>query len=94
MNSKKRDDLLGISLIIAMLLAVIYVCYVIGTATHKPGCVDSYQHCVSSHTETTQRYWGKRWHDEEYEVCDEWETITYDCDCVTYHWFWGDSKNR
>jgi hypothetical protein len=68
----------------------LYICYVLTTATHTPGCTESYQKCISSHKEITQRYWSRRWHDVEYEVCDDWETVTYDCDCVTYHWFWGD----
>jgi hypothetical protein len=73
-----------------LITVVLYVCYVISTSTHTPGCTESYQKCISSHKEISHKYWGRRWHDEEYEVCDEWETVTYDSECVTYHWFWGD----
>jgi hypothetical protein len=67
---------------------VIYVCYVLATATHTPGCTESYQKCISSHKEVRKMYWGGRWRYKENEVCDDWETVTYDSDCVTYNWFW------
>lgn len=84
-----------VSWIILGLIGVSILCYgfyVITTATHKPGCVCSYQECVSSHKETTQRYYGKSWHTEEVEDCDEYETVEYECDCVTYHLFGKDVK--
>jgi len=76
-----------------------YVLYVIQTADRKPGCSYDQDVCVSSHTESTS-HWQPgignmpgRWVTSEDEVCDGYETVTVDCDCITYHWFWGDYKN-
>ena len=90
MNTSKREKTLWSVLAVMLLSMVIYMVFVICTATRKPGCICSYQECVSSHMETSQKFNGKYWHDETNEVCDEYETVEYDCDCVTYHWFWGD----
>lgn len=90
MNNEKIDSVLNKIATALTIIGLIYIIFVITTATRKPGCTYTTQRCLRSHTDTTQRYWGRRWHDEEYEVCDEFETITHDCDCVTYHWFWGD----
>ena len=93
MKSEKIYDILNKIAIALTIIGVIYIILVTTTATRKPGFECSLQRCISSHTETTKRYWGKRWHDKKYKVCDEFETVTYKCDCVTYHWFWGDEQS-
>jgi len=81
----------GILILIASF--VIYVIYVDRTATRKEGCSYFDSICVKSHIETSERYYGRRWNTIETEVCDESEVVEVPCDCVTYHWFWGDHKN-
>jgi hypothetical protein len=72
---------------------VLYIIYVNETATRTEGCSYIDHLCVKSHIETSDRYYAKSWHTEETEVCDESEEIEVPCDCITYHWFWGDHKN-
>ena len=72
---------------------VIYVMYVNETATRKEGCSYIDHVCIKSHIETSQRYYGRNWHTIETEVCDESEQVEVPCDCITYHWFWGDHKD-
>ncbi len=81
----------GILLLIASF--VLYIIYVNETATRTEGCSYIDHLCVKSHIETSDRYYAKSWHTEETEVCDESEEIEVPCDCITYHWFWGDHKN-
>jgi len=81
----------GILLLIASF--VLYIIYVNETATRTEGCSYIDHLCVKSHIETSDRYYTKSWHTEETEVCDESEEIEVPCDCITYHWFWGDHKN-
>ena len=81
----------GILLLIASF--VLYMIYVNETATRTEGCSYIDHLCVKSHIETSERYYAKSWHTEETEVCDESEEIEVPCDCITYHWFWGDHKN-
>ena len=57
-NSKNTNIFFGV-LVSIMVIMTVYVCYVIGTATRISGCTDTYERCILSHTETTQRYWGK-----------------------------------
>lgn len=90
MNNEKINSVLNKIAIALTVIGFIYVLFVIFTATRKPGCKCSYERCISSHIEKTHKYWGRRWHDDEHEVCDKYETVIYECDCVTYHWFWGD----
>ncbi len=92
MNEDKINKWLNIIVTSLFILIVSYIVYVVETATHTPGCTNSYDLCISSHTEINRRFNGKYWHDWEHEICDEYKTIEYDCECVTYHWFWGDSK--
>ena len=94
MDNNKSSDIGFKIFAIVMVIVAVYVCYVISNSTHSKGCTYKYEKCISSHTETTHKYWGKMWHDVEYEVCDDWETITHNCDCITYHWFWGDVKTN
>lgn len=72
---------------------IIYILYVNQTATRTQGCSYIDHVCVKSHIETSERYIGKRWQTTETEVCDESKEIEVPCDCVTYHWFWGDYKD-
>ena len=66
--------------------------YVIFTGTHNPGCVT--WHAVGSNARLVgdRSYYGGRWRNDEH-----WEhDISYvpeECDCVTYHWPWGDENN-
>lgn len=94
MDNNKINKWLNIIVTSIFMLAFGYIVYIVETATRAPGCTNSYEMCVSSHMETDRSFYGKYWHTREYEVCDKWKTITHDCDCVTYHWFWGDSKNQ
>lgn len=77
----------------------LYIFYVIQTADRKPGCSYEQDECVSSHTEESTHWQGGfgkmpgHYVTTETSVCDDWETVTIDCDCITYHWFWGDHKN-
>jgi len=76
-----------------------YIIYVVQTADRRPGCSYTADLCVSSHTETSTHWQGGfggipgHWVTSEDEVCDEYEEVEVPCDCVTYHWFWGDYKN-
>jgi hypothetical protein len=69
-----------------------YAFYVILTGTSKPGCVT--WHAVGDNAKLVgdSRYYGGRWRTNEH-----WEHdlnyIPEDCDCVTYHWFWGNQHN-
>ena len=94
-----RDVLIIIWFTTLFLSAVGYVIYVNETADRKPGCFYYEDVCVSSHTEE-RTYWqggfGKmpgHYVTTQDVVCDDWETVKVDDDCVTYHWFWGDHKN-
>lgn len=80
-------------LLFPIITFVTYAIYVDHTATRIEGCSYIDTICIESHIETSERYYGKRWNTIETEVCDEYEEIEVPCDCVTYHWFWGDSKN-
>jgi hypothetical protein len=81
----------GILLLIASFL--LYMIYVDTTATRTEGCSYIDHLCVKSHMETSERYYGRRWNTIETEVCDESEEIEVPCDCVTRHYFWGDTKD-
>ena len=77
-----------------------YFVYVMETADRKQGCTYSQEECVSGHTEESThwqpgfgKYSSGHWVTSEDYVCDDYETVTYQCDCITYHWFWGDYKN-
>lgn len=81
----------GILLLISLFTT--YVIYVNETATRTEGCSYLDRICIKSHIETSERYYGKRWNTIETEICDEHEIVEIPCDCITYHWFWGDSKD-
>lgn len=94
-----KENLLWIWFGFFVICVILYIMYVIQTADRKPGCFYYEDVCVSSHTEE-RTYWqggfGKmpgHWVTSETSVCDDWETVKVDDDCVTYHWFWGDHKN-
>jgi len=77
-----------------------YIFFVIQTADRRPGCSYTDNVCVSSHTESSQvwqpgvgKYSYGHYVTREDDVCDDYETVTVPCDCITYHWFWGDHKN-
>ena len=78
---------------------ILYIVYVNQTADRKPGCSYTDNVCVSSHTEESTHWQGGfgkmpgHWVTTENSVCDDYETVTVPCECVTYHWFWGDYKN-
>lgn len=70
----------------------VYYAYVILTGTRTPGCVT--WHAVGTGEELVEdkNYYGGRWRNNEH-----WEhSIGYVpeyCECVTYHWPWGDENN-
>ena len=76
-----------------ILTVVLYLLYVDANATRVEGCSHYEKECIKSHIETSERYYAKRWNHEEYEVCDEYETVEVPNDCITYHFFWGDEMN-
>ena len=79
--------------LILIVSSLMYIIYVEETATKKPGCHYTDTICIKSHIETSERYYGKRWNTIETEICDEHQIIEVPCDCITRHYFWGDSKN-
>jgi len=65
----------------------IYILAVNFTATRNPGCVE--WHSVGSNPREVsdgQRLVGKVWTENKHL---EWDIdyVPYECDCVTYHWF-------
>jgi hypothetical protein len=94
-----KDNLILIWVFSILISIFVYTIYVVETADHKPGCSYDQNLCVSSHLEESTHWQGGfgkmpgHWVTTEAEVCDDWETVTVDCDCITYHWFWGDYKN-
>jgi hypothetical protein len=88
-----KDDWFWIILFSIIILGSTYAVWVDTTATRKAGCSYWTNECTSSHIEKSERYYAKSWHTEETEVCDDYDIVEVPCDCVTYHWFWGDYKN-
>lgn len=88
-----KFDIIYLSVFISIIISVTYVVWVDSTATRTSGCSYWTYECIKSHIEKSERYYAKSWHTEETEVCDEHEVIEVPCDCITYHWFWGDYKN-
>ena len=66
-------------------VCVTYIIYVHEHPTRTQGCSYIDHVCIKSHIETSERYYGKR--------CDESKQVEVPCDCITYHWFWGDQKD-
>lgn len=92
MKKTINEDLNWIIFLTFICSIFIYVIYVVQTATHKPGCNNSYEKCIKSHIEIKNVYYGKYQHQIHESVCDEYKTVNYNRDCITYHWIWGDSK--
>ena len=92
-DETKKDDISWIIFTVILIIIGSYLIYVRQNSTvYRNGCICSDTECVSSHIETRQVYYGRYWHTVEDEVCDDYETTEYDCDCRVYHWFWGDSE--
>jgi hypothetical protein len=93
MEENKQENTSWIIFMGILVIIGSYIIYVISNSTdYKNGCICSDTICISSHMEARQVYYGRYWHTIEDEVCDEYKTNEYDCDCRVYHWFWGDSE--
>jgi len=87
-----RKDYRTLFIIIPIAIIYGFYTYVIFTGTHNPGCVTWHSVGTNARLVGSESYYGGRWRNNEH-----WEhDISYvpeDCDCVTYHWPWGDENN-
>jgi hypothetical protein len=88
----KDKNFKSLFILIPVMVIYIYHTYVILTGTHNPGCVTWHAVGTNARLVGDESYYGGRWRNNEH-----WEhDLSYvpeDCDCVTYHWFWGDENN-
>ena len=88
----EHNDYRPLYFIIPLTIVVSYIFYVVLTGTSNPGCVTWHAVGTNARLVGSNSYYGGRWRNNEH-----WEhDLSYvpeDCDCVTYHWFWGDENN-
>lgn len=88
----EHNDYRPLYLIIPLTIVVSYIFYVGLTGTSNPGCVTWHAVGTNARLVGDNSYYGGRWRNNEH-----WEhDLSYvpeDCDCVTYHWLWGDENN-
>jgi hypothetical protein len=82
----------GLLIIIPITIIYIYHTYVILNGTHNPGCVTWHAVGTNARLVGDESYYGGRWRNNEHWEHDI-DYVPEDCDCVTYHWFWGDENN-
>ena len=88
----EHNDYRPLYFIIPLTIVVSYIFYVGLTGTSNPGCVTWHAVGTNARLVGDNSYYGGRWRNNEH-----WEhDLSYvpeDCDCVTYHWLWGDENN-
>jgi hypothetical protein len=92
MLKKEYEERWMVHALIILIIITIYHFYVVATATYRPGCYTYDSVSGGAHLEGGRRFNGRLWMNTQHWE-HEIDFVPRKCDCVTYHWFWGDLNN-